>query len=262
MLFRTVHGPELEAIYRYIIESNSEAIQPDRETIQTAFIARQPDGDLPSTQSIDDALAFLESAQLVERVSGYRVCKAFREEAPFALQVLEAMRRLERAAVPAAHAVDPLYALLLTEVFIRPDQLFVAELHPAANQLAAVKEAGGLSREKIGTWKRVMSFLGVGRRLPGGFQCVYSSGLVQAILGQWGRAEGTLQHFLEDCFGRFLPYARADSELAHSVQVPLLHLLEREKIALFPLQDSPTRSYFDRLRYKGIAWKGEDYEDH
>lgn len=255
MLFRTVYGPELEAIYRYVVERNAEGVQPEKEDVRKAFIVRRSDGDVPSTQSVDDALAFLESARMLEEVNGYRAC-APATEVPFAVQALRAMRRLEKGDGLAIHPVDPLYTLLLTELFIGPDRLFVTDLHAAANQLRAVKETGGLSKEKIGTWKRVMTFLGVGRRLPGGFQCAYSPSLVKGILAQWDRREGTLQSFLEDCFGCVLPYARADAGLAQAVRAPLLHLVERGEIDLFPLQDSPTRSYFGRRRYKGIARKG------
>jgi hypothetical protein len=261
MLFRTVYGPELEAVYRYVPERNVEGIQPEREDVQAAFIARQPDGDLPSTQSIDDALAFLESALMLDEASGYCV-SAQASETSFAVQVLQGMRRLEMCESSPDHPLDPLYTLLLTELFIRPDRLFVADLHAEANQLRAAEEAGGLSKEKVGAWKRVMTFLGVGRRLPGGFQCAYSPSLVKSILAEWNRQEGTLQSFLEDCFALVLPYARVDGGMAQAVKAPLLHLIERGEVDLFSLQDSPTRSYFGRRRYKGIARKGNEDGNH
>ena len=261
MLFRTVYGPELEAIHRYVADCNAKGVQPDSEDIQSTFIARQSDGSLPSTQSVDDALAFLESARMLEGRDGYRV-STLADEGPFAVQLLRKMRCLEKGEAAPDHPVDPLYTLLLIELFIEPDKLFVENLHAAANQLRSVEEVGGLSKEKIGAWKRVTAFLGVGRRLPGGFQCVYGPSLVEAIVAQWGRREGALQSFLEDRFSRFLPYVRADGGLARAVRAPLLHLLERQDVDLFPLQDSPTRSYFGRRRYKGIAWKGNNDGNH
>jgi hypothetical protein len=70
--------------------------------------------------------------------------------------------------------VDPIYTLLLDELFVKPDCLFVADVHTRANELRQVKEVGGLSREKTQAWQRVMGFLGVGRRVAGGFQCAYT----------------------------------------------------------------------------------------
>lgn len=261
MLFRTVYGPELEAIHGYVAECNAEGTQPKREDIYNAFVVRRSDGELPSTQSIDDALVFLESAQMLEEVDGYRACTPA-AEIPFVIEVLRAMRRLERGEASPTHSLDPLYTLLLTELFIEPDRLFVADLHAEANQLQVVEESGGLSKEKIGAWKRVMTFLGVGRRLPSGFQCVYDPLLVRAILALWDRQEGTLQSFRENCFAPILPCIRADGGLAQAARSPLLYLMEQGEIDLFPLQDSPTRSYFGHRRYKGIAWKGDRNGNH
>lgn len=61
MLFRTVYGPELEAIYQFIVEAD---IRPSRQTIYAAFIPQHPEAEPVSTQNVDDALSFLESARL------------------------------------------------------------------------------------------------------------------------------------------------------------------------------------------------------
>lgn len=252
MLFRTIYGPELEAIYRYVVDRNAQGVRPQRADIHAAFVPRRPDGNVPSTQNVDDALAFLRSAHLIEQANGYQTVGTMGEP-PFTVRVLQALRRIERKEVPPDHPVDPLYTLLLTGLFIKPDRLFVQDVHAEANQLPAVEAVSGLSREKIGAWKRVMEFLGVGRRVAGGFLCAYSPVLVASILAQWGCGEGTLQSFLQDCFDRVLPYARADGDLSQAVSAPLSYLADQGRIELFPLQDSPTRSYFDHRRYKGIA---------
>jgi len=257
MLFRTVYGPELEAIHRYVIECNARGFYPQRVDIHAAFIPRRPDGSSPSTQNVDDALAFLRSARLVEEANGYRAHKTL-PGTLFAVQVLQALRRIERGEEPPDHPVDPLYSLLLTELFIKPDRLFVPHLHAAANQLRSVQAMGGLSREKIQTWKRVMEFLGVGRRVAGGFLCIYRPALVAAVVGQWGSERGTLQSFLGDCFDRVFPYAQANGDLAQAVSASLVYLADRGWIELFPLQDSPTRPYFGHHRYRGIVWRGDD----
>jgi hypothetical protein len=255
MLFRTVYGPELEAIYRYVVDRNAQGICPQRAGIHAAFIPCRPDGTFPTTQNVDDALAFLKSAHLIEEANGYHTVGTM-NALPFAVQVLQALRRIERKQEPPDHPVDPLYTLLLTELFVKPDRLFVQDVHAEANQVPAVEAAGGLSQEKIGAWKRVMEFLGAGRRVVGGFLCAYSPVLVASILAQWDSKEGTLQSFLQDCFDRVLPYARADGDLSQMVSAPLCYLADQGQIELFPLQDSPTRSFFGHYRYKGIAWRG------
>jgi hypothetical protein len=257
MLFRTIYGPELEAIYRYVIDRTAQDVRPQRTDIHAAFIPRRPDGSFPNTQNADDALAFLKSAHLIEEADGYHAVGTM-DGPPFTVRVLQALRRIERKEVPPDHPVDPLYTLLLTGLFVKPDRLFVQDVHAEANQLPTVEAVGGLSREKIGAWKRVMEFLGVGRRVASGFLCAYSPVLVASILAQWGCREGTLQSFLQNCFDRVLPYARADGDLSHAVSTPLCYLADQGRIELFPLQDSPTRSYFDHRRYKGIARRNCD----
>jgi len=254
MLFRTVYGPELEAVYRYVRECNARGICPQKKDLCAAFIPRRPDGTSPPMQNVDDALAFLKSARLLGEGDGYRA-RAWMPGAPFAVQTLYALRRIEKGEEPPEHTVDPLYTLLLTKVFIQPDRLFVPDLYAEANQLRPVRAAGGLSREKIQAWKRVMEFLGVGRRVGGGFLCLYSPSLVTAVLVRWGDRSGTLQSFLEDGFDRVLPYARRDGDLARTLRIPLTYLADRGQVELFPLQDSPTRPYWGRRRYRGIAWR-------
>jgi len=257
MLFRTVYGPELEAIYRYVIDRNAQDVRPQRTDIHAAFIPRRPNGSFPPTQNVDDALAFLKSAHMLEEANGYHTVGTM-DGHPFAVRALQALRRIERKEEPPDHTVDPLYTRLLAELFVKPGRLFVQDVHAEANQLPTVEVVGGLSREKIGAWKRVMEFFGAGRRVAGGFLCAYSPVLVASILAQWSCREGTLQSFLQDCFDRVLPYARADGDLSQAVSTPLSYLADQGRIELFPLQDSPTRSYFDHRRYKGIARRNCD----
>lgn len=257
MLFRTVYGPEIEAIHRHVVECNAQGVRPQRADIHAAFIPRRSDGRFTLTQNVDDALAFLKSAHMLEEANGYHTLGTM-DGSPFAVLVLQALRRIERNEEPPDHPVDSLYTLLLTELFVKPDRLFVQDAHAEANRLRAVEAAGGLSREKTGAWKRMMEFLGVGRRVAGGFLCIYSPILVSSILTQWNHTEGTLQSFLQDCFGRVLPYARADGDLSQAVSAPLSYLTDQGQIELFALQDSPTRSYFGHRRYKGIARRKHD----
>jgi hypothetical protein len=55
MLFRTVYGPELEAIYQLVLDSTERGI--DRDGIIQMFLPLLD--ERPSTQSIDDAVHFL-----------------------------------------------------------------------------------------------------------------------------------------------------------------------------------------------------------
>lgn len=251
MLFRTVYGPELESIYDYIAYCNAQGMKPKRVDIHTAFIPHHS-GDLPSTQNVDDALTFLKSAKMISDTNGYQVRDSSVSDS-FVVEVLRSLRQIECTEESPEHPIDQLYLQLLTELFIKPNRLFVADPHTEANQLRSVSEVGGLSREKIQTWKRVMEFLGIGQRVKGGFLGVYSPTLVETIVDQWNTKHGIIQSLFEHHLGKILPYAQANGDLADALRVPLSYLMAQGRIELFPLQDSPTRPYFGDLRYRGIA---------
>lgn len=251
MLFRTVYGPELEAIYRFIAEADD---RPSRQAIQNAFLPERFDNQAVSSQHVEDALSFLESAGLVKyaKRGGYHSLSPFTDES-FRVKVLRHLRALELGRALPDHPLDPLFGLLLNELFIRPNQLFVTDVHREANNCRQVADAGGLSREKVQAWKRVMEFLGVGQRVGGGFRCAYSPQLVLEIIDQWSETENTLQLFFEEHFGEALPYQTWDGNLAHAIEAPLTYLHSLGCIALSPRQDSPSKPYFGERKFRYIA---------
>lgn len=258
MLFRTVYGPELEAIYEFIAQVNRDGKNPSRQDIHEALVPSQPDGDFCHTQNVDDALAFLRSARMIQGEGAYLVTAD--GDGPFKIKLLRAIRRLELGQEAPEHLLDRLYMLILTELFISPNQLFMRDMHGAANRLRAISELGGISREKAQAWKRVMEYLGLGRRAFGGFLCVYSPRLIEEIVEQWPGERGTLQGFFEGYFDHILPYRRQDGDLADAVRLPLEHLARQGRLDFFSLQDSPSRPYFGEHRWKGIAKRSDDHD--
>ena len=252
MLFRTVYGPELEAIYRFVLEATIAEQTVSREALHLAFVPRQASGDLGSAQNVDDALLFLSSARLISDAPRFAATSLDRC-VPFRLRCLRSLRRIERHEVSPKHPADPLFLLLLDELFIKPDCLFLPNMHVRANQIGQVKEVGGLSREKTQAWQRVMSFLGLGRRVAGGFQCVFGPDLLLEIARAWSPKQGTLQAFLEEHLTLLLPYARKeDGDVALALQAPLDHLVRLGALQLTQLQDSPSRPYFGERRLRSI----------
>jgi hypothetical protein len=252
MLFRTVYGPELLAIYQYITDCNPCDAPPTKNRIHRAFLMNKK-----SSQSIDDALAFLLSAGLIsEQETGFVPSNPSRK--PFRIELLRRLRQLERGERSPRHPLDPLYTLLLTRLFVESNILYIEDVHAVANQLDAVEAVGGLSKEKIRAWERVMAYLGIGHRVSGGFLCTYEPTLLIEILQDWREGQGTLQDFLEHLLGEVLPYAQISGDLVSAIKQPLLHLKTTNQIELFPMQDSPTRAYFGPPRYKGLAFGGHD----
>lgn len=253
MLFRTVYGPELQAIYAFVAQQSAQVRSPSRQTIHQAFLSGYSNNEMGSTQSVDDALSFLLSAGLVLERSGDFAAAG--DDARFRVLLLRAMRRLETGQQEPIHPTDALYSLLLSELFVRPNCLFLPDLHGAANELRQVQEVGGLSREKVQAWKRVMEYLGVGRRVGGGWMCAYSPDLIAEIIQTWEHQQGTLQSLLEDCLIRVLPFESQSSDLADCIAAPLEYLAQQGRIALYPLQDSPGKPYFGARRWRGIESK-------
>jgi hypothetical protein len=251
VLFRTVFGPELASIFHYIQMASQRGSASTRSDIQRLFLPQDSSAVPIYNQNVDDALSFLESAGLIiqERDSFHSQVV---EDQPFPLLVLNALRTLENGGLVPHHPLDPLYTLIITEVFVKPDNLFVADLHTFANSLPKVKENGGLSREKIQAWKRVMEFLGVGYRAFGGFMCVYSPQLLTHVIDAWSQPEAALQTFFEAHLVNYLPFGRADDELAQAVRLPLSQLAEEKVIQLYAMQDSPSRTYMGTQRVRGI----------
>ena len=255
MLFRTVYGIELETIYAYIFGCNKKNIQPSKIDLSRTFIPARQDGTYYSSQNLDDAINFLKSAGLLIEQNGLFIAEQ-QKSGPFPIVLLQALRNFELGYQPVNHPTDSIYLTLLTELYIKPNYIILPDLHAAANQLKVVQDIGGLGKEKLQAWTRVMEYLGIGRRMQGNFMCIYSPNLIVHLIKRWPNDTGTLQSFFEDYFHTLLPFSRSDGELSQSLIIPLKKLANRKIIELYQLQDSPTRPYFGHLKYKGITYKG------
>lgn len=242
MLFRTVYGPELEAIYAYSMQRSETGEPTTRAQVRTLFLVQ---GAGISSQSVDDAIAFLISAGLLTLQGDYLQPTVI-DDLPFALKLLATCRQIELEKDNVS--LDVAFTLILSEIFIGRDQIFVEDLHSAVNNLEAVIRKGGISKEKIQAWKRVMEFLGVGHRAFDGFICAYSPTLFRAIVGQWSQDSGTLQEFFEQHFATYLPYLNRDGVLARGVANSLQFVRDQGYISLYPLQDSPSKVFLGNLR--------------
>jgi hypothetical protein len=247
VLFRPVYGPELEAIYRYVINCEKPV---SRQEIYEMFVPHISNATI-STQNIDDALSFLLATQLIGLDSGVLRLRLTSTADTFPLVVLRQLQGLALGGIEPLHETDRLYFRLLDELFIQPDRLFVADVHAEANNLRSVADIGGLSQEKIRAWQRVLSFLGLGHRVGKGFQCAVSPDLLLCIFQVWHQPAGYLQSFFEQHLANYLPFQAATGELSTAVEQSLLYLANRGLLTMTPRQDTSTKPYFGerRLRY-------------
>jgi hypothetical protein len=252
MLFRTVYGPELEAIYNFVSKRNTPI---SRQTIHNTFSPVPLNVNSISTQNIDDALSFLMSANLVSESGGHYIALE-PSDISFELFVIRRLLQLSKYELEIHNPIDPLYMYIFDELFVKSDQLFILDIHKEANKLQLVSEVGGLSKEKIQSWKRVMEFLGMGRRISTGFQFVYSVDLVLDIFNNWEQTEAPLQSFFEEHFSKYLPYRTTQGGLPQSLESTLLYLEKINSLNLYSRQDIPNRAYFGEMKYKFISYHG------
>lgn len=249
MLYRTVYGPELEAIFNQIKRSELSRIQ--RNNIYAAFVpnfGRQPQ---VTTQSVDDALAFLIAAHIIQQENGVLLPIAAQlPKFEFRIQVLACLRQLQLGQLPAVHPADPTYLLLLEELYVKPRQRVRQNLLVQANGLAAVQAIGGLNREKLQGWRRVMCYLGLGVQVRGEFVFAPAPDLLRGILDLSPSSEGSLQDLLEDHVQRFLPCLDATGGLTPAVESSFDLLYRHKNLELFAQQDAPSRP-FGPKRYRG-----------
>ena len=255
MLFRPVSGPEIEVIYTLIAQSPEPL---SRQALYQACFPTYLDGRAVSSQSVDDALAFLVSAFLIEEKSGFKLIQPKKTRAPFRLALISQLQKLASGAVEPVNKIDALYFVLLDQLFVKPDQLYISDVHAEANKLRLVVEMGGISQEKIRSWKRVMAFLGVGQRIAQGFQCVYTPKLLQQILSVWSVREGFIQEFLEEHFVHYLPFQTQAGDLAQAVCHSLDYLKQQQIVQMRAYQDSSSKPYFGERRWRYITYRKGD----
>lgn len=256
MLFRPVSGPELEVVYYLVIQSDRPL---SRQTLGQHCLPLYADKRAVSRQNLDDALSFLIAARLlVEDSAGFKATASFSAPLSFRLTLLRQLQGLAAGDLEAAHETDALYFQLLDHLFIKPDQLYVADVHAEANKLRPVADAGGISQEKTRSWKRVMAFLGIGQRIAQGFQCRYTPNLLLEILDTWPERKGILQKFFESHLSLYLPFQTQADDLAHAVSCSLLHLHQQQVINMSAYQDSSSKPYFGEKRWRYIAFEGEN----
>lgn len=145
MLFRPANGPELEVVYSFIAQSPTPV---SRQAIYQACLPYYVDKRTVAVQGVDDAISFLVAAMLIEDRSGFRLCVSERGNSSFRLTAIAQMQKLANREVTPIHELDTLYFLLLRELFIVPDRLFVGDVHAEANKLRPVTELGESVRKK------------------------------------------------------------------------------------------------------------------
>ncbi len=242
MLFKTVYGPELEAIFVFL-QHHGPA---DRTRLANTFLSLR-DEKMGSSTNLEDALIFLQSGGVVQKLDdgNYVPCS----KANFILELLRNLRLIQSGDLPAEHPLDPWYLELLSKIFIIPGRPLAFNLHAKVNVLEVPVPC---SEEKLNAWRRVAEFIGLGFKMFGGFWCFYQPELVLHIIDEWDEREGPMQEFFEGHFSIYLPWATGEGEVSPSLRHSLEILEENGHIKLRQKQDLPSKSYLGGREVKWI----------
>jgi hypothetical protein len=253
MLFLTVYGPELESLFYYIHNFTCINKEVSREQIYASYVPHAKLASKGHLKNVEDGIQYLKAAKLIVGDTIYSSAVLPHDlSVPFAVILLRQFQQL-KAHPHKLSSLDLLYITLLEQLYIIPNRMWISNLHSAANQLDLAQQAGGISQEKIGAWKRVMEFLGVGYRMGGGFYCLFQPDLLSAILQQWPQKDGSLQEFFESYLQDWLPCLSARGDVAFPIAHSLDLLAQRGSIRLYAKQDSPTKPYFTTRHLRGIT---------
>lgn len=252
MLFLTVYGPELESLFYYIHKYTQREGLVSREQLYSSYLPQTALAHKGQTKNIEDAINYLKAARLIGGDKAYFCMQPDVDMGmPFAALLLRQFRQLEHVSTQLP-LLDLLYITLLEQLYIAPNRVWISDLHAATNQLGLAQQSGGISQEKIGAWKRVMEFLGIGYRMGSGFYCLYQPELLHVIALRWSLTEGTLQEFFEGHLQSWIPCLTGQGEVAQPVVQALEHLAQKGSIDLHSKQDSPSRPYFGTRHLRGI----------
>ncbi len=252
MLFVTVYGPELESLFYYIHKYTQQEGSISREQLYSVYLPQTALTHKGQTKNIEDAISYLKAARLIEGDKEYFDTQSCVDMSmPFVALLLRQFRQLEQVSTQIP-LLDLLYVTLLEQLYIDPGRVWISDLHAEANQLRLAQQIGGISQEKIGAWKRVMEFLGLGYRVSSGFYCLYRPDLLHAVALRWPLTEGTLQEFFEGHLQFWVPCLTARGEVAQPVASTLEYLAQKGSIKLYSKQDSPSRPYFSTRHLRGI----------
>lgn len=246
MLFRTVYGPELAAVYFYIQEYG-----PSTQKELFNIFGGVSDKKKSSPANLEDALGFLEASEIICKDNQRWSTEYIMEnEIAFKVELLNKLRVIQKSkSKKERNPLDKYYIEFIDLLYIRPNRAFNNELHLKVNSLDVPIPC---SDEKVNAWRRVLEYLNVGTRSYDGLNILYSNDLVKSILSKWEESEGPLQSFLEQCFDKYLPWKTQKGDIAYAL-ANTLHSLEDEGIIVMSTkQDLPSKSYLGNRKIKWI----------
>ncbi|KWX72146.1 hypothetical protein AMQ84_26030 [Paenibacillus riograndensis] len=244
MLFQMCYGPEIEVIYEEL------RAKPGMDTIElkTKFQFKE-EGDI--TSLIECALTVLEDLQFI-----------YKDKAQFYVsqnkawtnkRVFQRLREISTSDAIHSDSLDHIFATIFEQLFVKPDRLFVSNIHNQVNS-QLIKTVVG--HEKINAWKRMMECWGLGRRVYSGFYALPQLSLMKSIIERSETWEGGLHLFCEKFIHPVIPCLTSEGKIYKAIIFSLMGLAEAGEIELSYVQDLPYKSYGPKNKLNWIKVEG------
>nr|WP_247681822.1 hypothetical protein [Paenibacillus sp. Marseille-P2973] len=234
------YGPEIEVIYETIRKNPGLDTPVLRNEYQ--YDAK---GDISSL--IDSVLTILEDLQFIRKEE-----KGFvpTEGRPWSnIEVFSRLQVIAHEEVSREDSLNYIFASLYEQFFVRPDRMFVTNLHYLVNRKFTKTLVG---HEKINAWKRMMECWGLGRRVYSGFYALPHLSLLKQIIMDVGEWEGGLHPFCETKIHPTLPCITAEGNIFKGIIFGLMALHERNRVEISYKQDLPYKSYGPKSEWNWI----------
>ncbi|NRR19750.1 hypothetical protein [Brevibacillus sp. MS2.2] len=229
MLFQMCYGPELKAIYESIRQNPGQS----RSHLKNSY-QYENEGDI--TSLIDGALTMLKDLNFIHEEDGNIYSKDGRD-----WRVIDVFRELSHISeFEEGETLNRIFSNLYDQVFVKPDQLYVVNIHYQINSILSKTMVG---REKINAWKRIMEYFGLGRRVYSGFYALPHLALLHEIILESGEWEGGLHPFCENVINPILPCITSEGNIFRGMLYGLIALNDQKVIEISNKQDLPYKSY-------------------
>ncbi|ANA81029.1 hypothetical protein PVOR_07280 [Paenibacillus vortex V453] len=231
MLFQMCYGPEIEVIYENLRTNPGLDLKKLKAKFQHV-----DSGDI--TSLIECGLTVLEDLQFVYKDK----CKYFvLQDKPWCnKEVLLKLRKLSISEDLPSDSLDKIFASLFEQLFVKPDRLFVSNIHYQINSQLMKTLVG---HEKVNAWKRMMECWGLGRRIYSGFYALPQLSLMKSIIKGNEAWEGGLHPFCENIIHPVIPCLTAEGNIYRGVIFSLMALHQEGVLELSYMQDLHYKSY-------------------
>lgn len=242
MLFQMCYGPEIKSMFECLKNEPGLTISEIKEKYQY-----DSSGDVKSL--VDSVFVFLKELEFIEQKEDRNYISTPQ------WSTVEMFRRLNAMSKKGnEETLNYVFSSLYETLFVKPDKLFVSNLHYHVNSYYGKTIVG---TEKVNAWKRIMECYGLGRRVYSGFYALPRLELLVEIINEIGVWEGPLHQYCERYINPILPCITAEGNVYRGLLHGLNALHEKGIIEINNKQDLPYKSYGQEYNWNWIITKHE-----